>query len=80
MANEEDPEQVVDFPLVPIGTVEQGRNAGYWRCLVGVGLDSDSCIMSHAQQVVDNLESLVSGGEVDTGNRADLSELGGRVV
>lgn len=36
--------------------------------------------MSHAQQVVYDLESLVFGGEVDGGDGADLGELGGGVV
>lgn len=36
--------------------------------------------MSHAQQVVHDLESLVFGGEVDGGDGADLGEFGSCVV
>lgn len=36
--------------------------------------------MSHAQEVVDDLEALVTGGEIAGGDVADLGELGGGVV
>lgn len=36
--------------------------------------------MSHAEQVVYDLEALVLGGEVDCSDGADLGELGGCVV
>ena len=36
--------------------------------------------MADGEQVVDNLETLVAGRVVDSGDVADLSELGGGVV
>jgi hypothetical protein len=36
--------------------------------------------VAHAEQVVDDLEALVAGGEVDGSDVADLGELGGGVV
>lgn len=80
VAHEEDAEQIVDLTLVPVGTVEQRGNTGHGRGLVGVGLDSDAGIVAHTQQIVDNLEPLVSGGEIAGGNSANLGELGSSVV
>jgi hypothetical protein len=36
--------------------------------------------VADTKQVVDDLEPLVAGGEVDGGDVADLGELGGSVV
>jgi hypothetical protein len=36
--------------------------------------------MADAEKVVDNLEPLVAGGEVDGGDVADLGELGSSIV
>lgn len=36
--------------------------------------------MTHAKEVVDNLETLIAGGEVDSCDIANLGELSGSVV
>lgn len=80
MADEEDTKEIVHLPLVPVGTVEDACDTGHGRSLIGVSLDANSGIVPDTEEVVDNLESLVAGGEIDGGNIADLGELGGSVV
>lgn len=80
MAREEDAEHVVDLTLIPIGTVENANQARDRRGLVSVRLDSDAGIVTDAQQIVDDLESLVAGWEVDGRDIANLRELGCRIV
>lgn len=80
VSREEDTEHVVDLTLVPQSTLEQTSHTGDGGGLVGVGLDTDAGVVADTQQVVDDLETLVTGGEVDTGDIGDLSELGGGVV
>ena len=80
VAGEEDAEEIVDLALVPVGAVVEGCQAGHRRGLVGVGLDANARVVAHAEEVVDDLEALVAGGEVDGRDGADLGELGGRVV
>jgi hypothetical protein len=80
VAGEEDAEEIVDLSLVPVGSVEEADDAGDGGDLVGVGLDADPGVVADAQEVVDDLESLVTGGEVDCGDGADCGELGSSVV
>jgi len=80
VAGEEDSKQIVNLALVPVGTIKEGGDAGNGGGLVGVGLDPDSGVVAHTEQVVDDLEALVTGGEVDGGDIADLGELGRGVV
>lgn len=80
MSNEEDTEQVVDLALVPVGTVVQTANRGHGGGLVGVGLDADASVVANGKHVVDNLEALVAGRVVDSGDVADLGEFCGSVV
>ena len=80
VAGEEDAEHVVNLTLVPKGTLEQARHAGNRVGLIGVGLDADARVVSHAEQVVDHLESLVLGRVVDRRDIGDLRELARRVV
>jgi hypothetical protein len=80
VANEKYAKHVVHFPLVPIGAVKEADDAGYRRDLVGVRLDPNPCIVTDTEQVVDNLEPLVPGGEIDGGDGADLGEFGSSVV
>jgi len=48
--------------------------------LICVGLDPDSRVVSHTQKIVDNLESLVSRGEINRCDVGDLGILSGSVV
>lgn len=80
VAREEDAEQVVDLALVPVGAVVEGRQAGDGGGLVGVGLHADTGIVADAEEVVDDLESLVAGGEIDGGDVTDLGELSCGVI
>lgn len=80
VSNEEDTEQVVDLTLVPVGTVVETAKRRDRSSLVGVGLDANTGVVADGKHVVDNLEALVAGRVVDSGNVADLGEFGGGVV
>ena len=80
VADEEDTEQIVDLTLVPVGTVVKTGDGGHRRCLIGVGLHANARVVADGKQVVDNLEALVAGGVVNSGDVADLRVLGGSVV
>jgi len=80
VSNKEDTEQVVDFTLVPVGTVVETANRRDGSGLVGVGLDADTGVVADGKHVVDNLEALVAGRVINSGDVADLGELGGGVI
>ena len=80
VSNEEDTEQVVDLTLVPVCAVVQTAKRRDGSGLVGVGLDANTGVVADGKHVVDNLEALVAGGVVDSGDVADLGEFGGGVV
>lgn len=80
MANEENAEEIVDLSFVPVCSVVQTCNAGNWRGLICVGLDSNAGVVAHTQQVIHNLESLVAGGEVDGSDVRYLGKFGRGVV
>ena len=78
--NEEDTEQVVDLTLVPVCAVVQTAQRRDGSGLIGVGLDADTGVVADGKHVVNDLETLVAGRVVDSGDVADLGELGGGVV
>lgn len=80
VAGEEDTEHVVDFTLVPEGPLKQASHTRHGGGLVGVGLDANTGVVANTEKVVDHLEALVAGGEVDSSDVGDLSELGRGVV
>lgn len=80
VVGEEDTKQIPDFALIPVGTVVKAGDGWNGGGLVGVGLDTDTRVVADGQHVVDNLEALVAGGVVDSGNVAHCGELGGCVV
>ena len=80
VSDEEDSEQVVDLTLVPVGTIVKTANRRDGGGLVGVGLDTDTGVVTDREHVVNDLEALVAGRIIDSGDVADLGELGGGVV
>lgn len=80
VAAEEDTKQVVDLTLVPQSSFVQTRHTGHGAGLVRIGLNTDTGVIADAQQVVDDLEALVTSGEINRGNIGDLGEFGCRVV
>lgn len=80
VADEEDTEQIVDFTLIPVGTVIEGRDRWNRLGLVGVGLDSYPGVMADTEKIVYDLESLVAGRKVDSCNIRDGRELSRSVV
>lgn len=80
VANKENPEHIIDFPLVPVRPVIQICNTWDRRCLVCVGLDADSGVVADAQEIVNDLKSLVSSREVNSGDIRNLGELGCSIV
>ena len=80
VVNEEDAKEIVDFTLVPVGSVVQARDGRHRSGLVGVGLHADTRVMADREQIVDNLETLVAGWVVDGGDVGDAGEFGCGVV
>lgn len=80
VTDKENSEHIIDLPLVPVGSIVKICDAGNRRCLVCVGLHSNPRVVADAQEIVDNLKSLVSGGEIDSGDIGNLGKLGGSVV
>lgn len=80
VAGEEDTEHVIDLTLVPQSALEQTSHAGNRRRLVGVGLDTDAGVVANTEHVVNDLKTLVAGGEVNTGDIGDLGEFGRSMV
>jgi len=80
VANKEDTEHVINLPLVPVCPVIKICNTGDRRCLVRVSLDSDSGVVADAQKVVHDFKSLVSSGEINSGNIGYLSELSSGII
>jgi hypothetical protein len=74
VSNEEDTEQIVDLTFVPVGTVVETAKRRNGSGLVGVGLDADTGVVADGEHVVDDLETLVAGRVIDSG------EFGGGVV
>ena len=80
MSDEEDAKEIVDFPLVPVCAVVEGRYAGNGRRLVGVRLDADARVVADTEEVVDHFKSVRAGGVVAACDARDLGELGGCVA
>lgn len=80
MVDKEDTEQIVNFALVPIGSVIETCDGGNRGRLIGVGLDSNAGVVTDGQHVVDDLESLVSRRVVDGCDVGNAGKLGSGVV
>lgn len=80
VTNKEDAEHIINLPLVPVRPVIKICNAGDRGCLVCVSLDSNSGVVADAQKVVNNFKSLVSSGEIDSGNIGYLGELSSGII
>jgi hypothetical protein len=80
VSNKEDAKEIVDLSFVPISPIVQARDTGNGGGLIRICLHSNSGVVAHAQEVVDNLESLVAGREVHGSDVGYLGELGRRVV
>ena len=68
MSNEEDTKQIVDLTFVPVGTIVEIAQTGYWSGLIRVRLDPQARVVTDAEHVVDDLKALVLGGVVDGGD------------
>lgn len=77
---EQNAEHIVYLALIPVGTIVEIANGWNGSGLVGVGLHTDARVVANGEQVVDDLEALVAGWVVDSGDIGDLSELGSGVV
>lgn len=80
VANKEDTEQVVNLSFIPVSSIVQAGDRWDWLGLIGVSLDAKTGVMADTEHVVDNLESLVAGWEVNGGNVGNLGVLSGGVV
>lgn len=80
MVHKEHAEQVVYFSLIPVRAIVQA--AYRWnRCgFICVGLDPNSGVVADGQEVVYDLEALVSGRVIDCGDIGDACEFSGCVV
>lgn len=80
VAGEEDAVQVVYLTLVPVGAIEEAGDTGNGGGFVGVGLDADARVVADGKKVVDDLETVLAGRVVSSGDGAHLGELGSGVV
>jgi hypothetical protein len=80
VTDEENTEHIVDFTLIPVGTVIEGRDRWNWLGLVGVGLDAYPRVVANTEKIVYDLESLVAGRKVDSCNIGDGGEFSRGVV
>jgi hypothetical protein len=80
VSDEENTEQVVDLALVPVGTIVEIAQTGHRGRLVRVRLDPQARVVADAEHVVDDLEALVLGGVVDSGDVGNLGVFGRGVV
>jgi len=72
MSSEEHSEKIVDLSFVPIGSIKQVTDTGNRPSLICVCLDTNAGVVSYAQQVVDNLESLLFCRIIDASYVGDL--------
>ena len=80
MIGEEHSEKIVNFSLVPVGAVVEAANGRNGCGFVCVGLDPNARVVSNAQHVVHNFESLISCRVVNSCDVGNLGELGCGVV
>ena len=80
VANEEDPEEVVNLTLIPIRAVVKTCDAWDGRSFVCVCLDSDARVVSDAEKVIDNLEAGIPRRIIDCRNVRHHGELRSCVV
>ena len=80
MPSEEHAKQIINLTLEPDSAIIQASNARNRRCLIRVRLDPYSRVVAHTEQVVDNLEAVLAGGEIDGRDIRDLLVLGCGVI
>lgn len=66
MTDEENSEEIVDFTLIPVGAIVKTSDARNGRGFIGVGLDTNARVVAHGKEVVDNFETLIAGGKVNS--------------
>src|SRR5271169_1014947 len=71
VAGEIDPEQVPSLPLPPAGAAVELGCRWQGRVLIGLDLEADALIETHAQQIVDDLEAQRAVGKIDATNVAE---------
>ena len=80
VSDKENPEQIINLPLVPVRTVVEGGDGRHWRSFIGIRFDADACVVSDGEQIVDDFEARITRRVVDGGDVAHLGEFGGGVV
>lgn len=80
VTDEEDTVHVPDLTLVPVGRSEDGGGGRNGVDLIGVGFDTDTCVVLNREKVVDDLETLRAGRVVGTADVHACAELSLSVV
>lgn len=80
VVDEEYIKYVVYFVFILVGVIIEGGKIGNGRGFVGVGFDMDVGVVVDVEEVVDDFEVLVMGGEVDGGDVVDYGKFGRGVV
>lgn len=80
MIHKEDAKQIVYLSLIPVRTIVQAAYRWYRCGFVCVRLDPDSGVVADGQEIVHDLEALVSGRVIDCGDIGDAREFGSCVV
>lgn len=80
VTDEEDSVHVPDFTLVPVSRSEHGGCGGNGVDLIGVSLDTNTCVVLDGEEVIDDLETLRAGGVIGSADVHACAELGLSVV
>jgi hypothetical protein len=80
VANKKHTEKVIHLSFVPIRSIVQTGDTWDWRGFICVCLDTNTRVVTNAEQVVDDFKSLVFGGEINSSNIGDLCEFCRSVV
>lgn len=72
MIHKKHAKKIIYFPFVPISPIVEGADGGDGCCFVSVGFDPDAAVVTHGEEVVNDFEALVFGGEVDCCYVGDL--------
>jgi len=80
VTGKEDTEKVVHLSFVPVGTIKKSGNTGDGRSLIGIGLNTDSRVVTDRKEVVDDFETVLARGVIRSSDSANLGELSGSVV
>src|SRR5262245_20695030 len=80
VARKQNAVEVVGFALEPIRSGEQADDARHGRARIGLGADANAMVQPRAQEMIDDLETLLALGIVHPANVDEAAEAAAWVV